>query len=161
MRFDLNAAITHLGEALNLPDLQLNDDGFACIASDDFEVCLLAQPADDTLLLFSRVGPLPETPDAALMQRLLEGNLLTRETAGATLGIDPDQGWIVLSRVIDPATWDLARFEGTVVDFLEVVGYWVMKIQDHLEGLLDDDGAATPAALATRSAPALGRTIRG
>lgn len=155
MNFDTASAIMNVGKTLGAADLQLDEDGFACLATDDFEVCFLHEPSERTLLLFARISDLPSEPDAAFYALLLEGNFFTRETGGATLGIDEDRGWVLLSQALFLGAIDPADFEARVIAFIEATAYWVMKVTDYFEG----DAQEPVGDLG--SAPMTMQTIRG
>ncbi len=157
MHFDYRTALTSLGSDFGVPDLQLDDDGFACLSTENYDLCFLEDAGDRSLLVFAQICLLPTDPDARFLSMLLEGNFFARETAGAALGIDQDRGWVVLSRSIDTEGMDAHRFRTLVIGFMEAAEYWSMKVLDYFEGHLDDDAPASTLA----SAPAPAQAIRG
>lgn len=133
MTFNLSDALRELGEQLELSDLQFDQEGFCSISTDQLQVCFVDFSTNDTILMFSQVSDLPDEPDAEFLTMLMEGNFFTRETGGATLGIDEFKNAVVISKALTLSTLNTDSFIEQVADFADVVAYWIEKIAAHFE----------------------------
>lgn len=139
MSFDLDLALKEIGRQMGIPDLGPDEDGHWILSSDTFDVHLDHVPETDSVLVYSRVGELPQDPPAELLIRLLQANFFVRETAGCTLGLDRVSDSIALF-----VRWSLRELEGEdfeqrLLDFFEATDLWVQRLQAWTQ---DDDDTA-------------------
>ncbi|MEZ5582385.1 MAG: type III secretion system chaperone [Candidatus Competibacteraceae bacterium] len=67
--------INDLGDAIGLPELALDEKDFACIVSEDGVVLNLDYFEDeDTLVLYTTVGEIPDDKRLELYQEMLRAN---------------------------------------------------------------------------------------
>ena len=116
------------GAAIGIPDLQ-PDEGHRCnIMIDDVAVSFELGTGDESLYIYSLLGPVPEGDEGAVYAALLHANYLIEGTRGSTLGIDPRSGGIVLIREERLESLRLAGFESIIEEFVDVAERWMKRI---------------------------------
>lgn len=155
MALNLPYALKELGEQLELPDLRFDQDGFCSISTDQLQVCFVDFSSNDAILMFSQVSDLPDEPDVEFLTMLMEGNFFTRETGGATLGVDEFKNAVVISKTLSLSALDKDSFIEQVADFADIAAYWIEKIAGYFE--------ESPALDSIDGSPVVGKNsqIRG
>ena len=140
MAFDLFESMKSLAAHIGLPDLEPDAEGRWEIAADDFSVHIESVAETDSVFVYSLVGLMPEDPPVELLSHLLHANFFTRETAGATLGVDKFSDSIVLFVRWSQSELDHDSFEQRLLDFFEATDLWVKRIDSWLvaESLVDE-----------------------
>ncbi len=120
--------IAHLGQAVGIPGLAFDDDGYVCLSFDD--VVLDIEHQAGVLLVTSEVGRLPEPENAQFLGGLLELNHARLLQEDGAIGIDRAGGRIVF---IDRAplrgmTHEL--FEARLKEIIEAVETWRKWLQE-------------------------------
>lgn len=140
MAFDLFESMKSLAAHIGLPDLEPDAEGHWEIAADDFSVHIESVAETDSVFVYSLVGLMPEDPPVELLSHLLHANFFTRETAGATLGVDKFSDSIVLFVRWSQSELDHDSFEQRLLDFFEATDLWVKRIDSWLvaESLADE-----------------------
>jgi hypothetical protein len=106
-----------LGRDLGLENLTLASDDTLTLRFDERVMALLAvQEQEGTLLL---LAPLP-VPDAAGMRQALLANFLWRETAGATLALEPETGQLALQQRLPLQGLDYPTFSAAIEVFVDM-----------------------------------------
>ena len=151
--------LAEFGQHAGMSDLAFDENG-ACLLVFDPRVAvyLVADPAAADLVLWSPIGELPEAFAAKVMRRLLYANLFWRETAGATIGLNPENDSVILSRRVPAAGLDAAGLAAAVEVMVETA--------EHLAELLEvaDDEVASieaEAVLPPHEHPIPANVIRG
>lgn len=124
--------VAQLGERGGVPDVRLDEARSCSLVFDEQTVHLEEHEGGDAVLLYADVGRLPPVrADAdALCRSLLEANLFTAGTAGATLGVAFDSGLVALTLRIDLRACDYAEFEARLERYVDAMFAW----RDRLEG---------------------------
>lgn len=130
--------LTGLAASLNLPEIP-EQDGFALVAIDDFEVCLRLLPSGQALL-YTVVAPLPAEGRSALMASLLEANTLFLATQGFTLSAREDTGVMLQGCMAMSALHD-GNVAQWVENFVNVAEHWQGRCR-----ACADNAAEAPAA---------------
>ena len=125
--------LRELGTRIQLPMLDLDDAGNACIDVDEAYVINLEYDADeDALLMYTWLGHVPESNTAEVLRRLLSANHFWTETEGATLSVEEETNGIVLIDRSRCQDFDIASFESRMQGYMSVVERW-LKILDGSE----------------------------
>lgn len=133
MAFDLVQSLRGLTAKIGIPELEPDDDGHWELATDEFSVHIDTVAETDSVFVYSLVGLMPEDPPVELLSHLLQANFFTRETAGATLGVDKFSDSIVLFVRWCRSELDDDSFEQRLLDFFEATDLWVKRIDGWLE----------------------------
>ena len=104
---------------LGLPEVALDATGMAALEIEQgIIVNFQAQPSPAVLTLLAWIGPLPQDWQAALMQDMLEANLLWIATGGATLSLQRNAQTGMLDAVVAQS---MAVHKGSAVTELQRV----------------------------------------
>lgn len=128
MAVDLDLWLRDLGARLGLEDLRLDESRSCIIQTEAFEVTIEEDVDAGAVILYAKVGDLPGDASADYYARLLEANFFTRETAGATLGIDQNLGLVVAYLRLSLHELTPQNFEDRLMAFFEVVDYWAAEL---------------------------------
>jgi hypothetical protein len=115
--------IRALGAAVGIPDLALDAAGACALRIDAIPMRIEHEPEADRLLLVATLGAPPAGEKEALYARLLEANLAWKDTAGATIALDPRGARILLLRPV-PLGLPPAAFPDLVERFVDVAEAW-------------------------------------
>src|SRR5262249_33730853 len=108
-----------LGATIGLPDLAPDDEGFCAMQFGDRIVVNLQYEAErEDLALFARLGDVEPDLREAAYEMLLAGNLFWKETAGATLSVEPTAGTVYLAAKQAIQSLDQPRFEAMLNEFV-------------------------------------------
>ena len=136
--------LRELGARIQLPTLDLDEEGNACIDVDEAYAINLEYDADeDALLLYTWIGPVPELNTAEMLRRLLSANYFWTENDGATLSIEEETNGIVLIDRIRCHDFDIDVFERYIQGYMAVAERW-LKILDGNEEELELREDVTP-----------------
>ena len=136
---EAGALVAALGHAIGIPALALDSKGGCRLRFDGTEVMLEAEPEEQRLVLHADIGTAPALGREAVFGRLLEANLLWKDTGGATFAFDPRSGRLLLMQAVPDGTAP-ARFPDLVARFVDVAEAWTAQ----LGGLSDPAAAAAP-----------------
>jgi len=119
----VNRWLQYLGEQTRL-SLALDSDGVCAIGHSSGLDCVVEAPGDGSVYL--RVGILPWEPEVHpdLAERCLVAQFMGRDTHGASFGVDPVDGQLVLWRERPLASLDEGSFCRLVVQILECADHW-------------------------------------
>jgi hypothetical protein len=116
------------GKTIGLDDLELDAAGYCCLMIDNNLVINIEfEEPDARLLLYAKVGR-PGPDRAAALTAILEANYLGRGTGGATLGLEPESGSIVLSRDLAIAGMDVPGFSDALERFVNTAEVWSKRL---------------------------------
>jgi Tir chaperone protein (CesT) family len=149
MSFSLQDALQVLGDKFNISHLHEMQDGRYVINTPDFEINLEEAESTGSVFFYAKIGEAPDQENIDLYSRLLEGNFFTRETAGASLGIDRATQTILLFMRISALELNDQHFEARLLNFMDAVDYWVRVVDAYLEAM--EEPADPVPSSATRS----------
>lgn len=155
MGFSLENALQVLGEKFNISNLGEIQDGRYVINTPDFEINLEDAASSGSVFFYAKIGEVPEQASIDFYSRLLEANFFTRETAGASLGVDRATQTILLFLRISVLELSSHNFEGRLLNFMDAVDYWVSVVDSYLDAIEE------PAVLQAQSASIETLIVRG
>lgn len=137
---NMHHLIEELGQELGLPDMEMDDQDFVCIFTDDGVVLNLDYHEDeDVLVLYTTVGEIPnDNKRLQLYEEMLRGNFAWESTAGATLCIDPSAKLALMMVNITVGDLDLPKLMKVLNHFTRLAWVW----SDRIRELTDQDGQA-------------------
>ncbi|MES2596735.1 MAG: type III secretion system chaperone [Verrucomicrobiota bacterium] len=126
----LQDLLADLGSNMGLANLKLDSHGVCRLAFDAQTHVDLEADADDenTLIMHSVVGATPHESVSAFYQKLLSGNYLGRETAGAVLALDSGSGEVVLSKRVGTHQCDVEFLADKLTSFVRVARDWQHRL---------------------------------
>ena len=120
-----------IGATLGRNDLVLDADGYCVIAiSEGNPVSLHGDEESGLLTAFAQVGQLDENNIEGTYNMLLDANFQWRDTAGATLGVDPDNNAVLLAQYTPVEGLDASAVEAFLVGFGKAVEVWRERMLD-------------------------------
>ena len=134
----LEEHLLRLAQALDLPVPRKNKlSGFEFQLSDD--LVLTFTEKDPGFFIFSVVGPPPTQKKEEAFIYFMKANLLGQGTGGQVLGLDAEEKFLTLSRLIQ-YDMNYQHFKDLVEDFANYVLYWreeANRLQkESLEGIV-------------------------
>jgi hypothetical protein len=119
----VNNWLEYLGRQTRLT-LRLDDEGVCAIGHQSGLDCVVEAPGNGSVFL--RVGILPWEPEAHphLAERCLVAQFMGRETQGASFGVDPVDGQLVLWKERRVTSLDEKSFCHLIVQILECAVQW-------------------------------------
>ena len=142
----MESFLEEFGDAIGIPGLRPDEERRCNLMIDDVALSFELGMRDDSLLIYSLLGPAPDGDAQAAYAALLHANYAFAETGGSTLGIDPRTGGIVLVREERLESLRLARLESVVEEFVDVAERWMKRIDS-------GDLGAQPAAAPPQAPP--------
>ena len=122
--------LKELGETIGLPELSLDDKRYVCIVSDDGVVLNLDYFEDeDTLVMYTTVGEIPEDKRLELYEEMLKANFFWENTAGATLCLDPEVNLALLMANVTVADMDMPKLMQVLDHFTRLTWAWSDRIR--------------------------------
>lgn len=122
--------VAQLGKTLGMEDLAL-DDGFLGLAFDD--VPFYIELSGKLVMIYTQLADAPAGGNLELYTELLHANYLCKDTKGAAIGLNDENGIFLFYQVNeDSLTYPI--FEESLTNFVNVAEYWRMKIADILAG---------------------------
>jgi hypothetical protein len=118
--------MNEFAKSLGLGELSFEEDDRCTLAFDQVVVNFQVDGDTGELVLYAKVGELPEAPSPTLLTRLLEANLFHRGTGGATLGIESEERLIVLARNLPVEGLDPVVFGEIVTRFVNAAEFWML-----------------------------------
>lgn len=119
--------ITRLIEDLHLPPIPKDPSGaFSIPLQPDVSVSIT--DLSPGCLLRSVLGPIPETNREELFTYVMKANFLGQGTGEQTIGIDPEEKFLTLSRII-PYEINYPKFKEILEEFVNYLLYWKEEIR--------------------------------
>ncbi len=119
-----NKLMASLATRIGLPSLSTTQDGIYDLFFDDLPLTFQYLPENDSLLLFSSLGKLPDQGREELCLKLLEANHFFSGTAGATLSAHRSTGLVGLHQVVPMQILDEARFLQILEAYMNTAEQW-------------------------------------
>ena len=126
-----------LGDTVGI-ELAFDADGVAAFSADGMEVTLRNLPEIGAFALEGDLGAPPPQDLTALYKLMLESQHHFRDTVGATISLDPENGRFMLCLVLFNKMLDAEAFVKTVGHFLSTQETWTRIVRDYR-------GAAEPS----------------
>lgn len=139
----IDELIARLGTELNISDLGLNSDNVCRLVLND-SVAIGLEWHDDlgVLHLYCSIGVIPEYEDADGWMRLVLGaNLYGKQTGGAAIAYDLEEGEIVLCRRFVLQSCSFLQFFDELEQFGQAALYWTRRLRQPLDPETLDDAS--------------------
>jgi hypothetical protein len=129
-RDSIQQVMADFGKTVGLDDLGLDEQDYCCLVIEqDLVINIEFDEAGERLMLYSKVGR-PGPDREAELTKILQANYLGRGTGGATLGLQPESGAVVLSREVPTAGIDVPSFSASLENFVNVAEAWTRRLAD-------------------------------
>ena len=131
----IEAWVRFVGQSLELPALQLDEDGHAFIELSGgayLHFHSLAPEAPQGFVLVGALGHVPPAAEPAILRLLMAGNLSWRETAGGALAFDPEERRAMLIIRLDLTPLDEEAFAQRVFAAIAAAENWAEQISSLL-----------------------------
>lgn len=129
--------IQELAGILKIDHFVMDSQTQCTLNIDDFIVLIQHLTESDQVLVACPLGPVPgpDRQDArnALYRQLLQGQFLFKETAGATLAVDPENSFIILQLVHDMAELGKNSLFTVLETFINVATLWRTRLETEME----------------------------
>jgi hypothetical protein len=125
---NLQNLLREFGKTLGLDGLTFDEYGYCGLTIDDQVINIEMDEPSAALLIYAFVGELPEKPDRAFYEMLLEADFFYKGTSGATLGIDRNTRVIMMAYRLPVGGLQLHRFLRVVENFTNMMELWHEKI---------------------------------
>lgn len=110
--------------------IELDDENRCFMEFDDMGVVIQGVDETSQVLLLSAIAEPPPERLEELYRSLLAANHLLKETSGATLSIDPEDGWVYLCKILPYAALDGDKFVAELGNYVNAVASWRTRIKD-------------------------------
>jgi hypothetical protein len=143
------AALTAaLAKEIGIPEAVPSSDGIFRLEMDGIPLSCIRQGA--SILLYSSLGNLPDDPAQAEAARilLLSANVLFRGTGGASLGIRPEDGMVILCWKAPMQSMSEGEFLTNVENFLNFAEHWTKRLENVEAAPADRPAQAPPVGSA-------------
>lgn len=127
--------LKELGDAVHIPNLAVDETGYAGLDIDGTLVQLQLNPHTGIVTLFTRLGKVPDQHRAAVNERLLDANLFWQGTRGATIGADIETHEIVIENETDTSHLDGPGLVAVVDNFERAAEAWRRYLADLVASL--------------------------
>jgi hypothetical protein len=94
---ELNERLAPIALAMGVETLALDEEGAVTLVSDMVEILIEADEDSDSVFISALLASAPPMGATDILEQMLRANVLTQQTAGATLGMDRDLNVVVLS----------------------------------------------------------------
>lgn len=110
--------------------IDIDDENRCFMEFDDMGVIIQGVDETSQVLLISAIGEPPPERLEGLYRELLAANHLFKETSGATLSVDPEDGWVYLCKILPYAAVDGDAFVAELGNYVNAVAGWRTRIKD-------------------------------
>ena len=133
--------MSEFGAALGIPDMQPDEFGCCCINVGDTAFHVLVSPEGDTVTVFTEIGELPDDVEPEVLRQMLAANYFWSGTRGATLGVQPETGAVVLAQRLPLESVTVAELERLMKQFVEVAETGIPGVAGPASEEADGDAA--------------------
>ena len=137
-----NGLMRALGAGVGIPELALDEAHCCTLAFDAVVVNFELEESSGQLFLYASLGAMPAAGSSALYEQLLDGNLLWKDTGGATLGLDREGKRVVLQQGLLVEHLAEVEFEAAVERFVDMAEAWTRRVSE--AAAAPPDTAAAP-----------------
>lgn len=131
----LTQLLKDLGDAIKLPGLKPDDDGYCCLSFDEkITVHIQLDKETENLTLFAELGRVNEARKAEIFGRLLEANVFWLGTGGATIGVNTENMMATLGYQEPITHIDFQRFQQLLEGFVNTAEKWIDRLQEMEHG---------------------------
>ena len=127
-----------LGEAIGI-ELSLDADGAASFEADGLVVTINDLPEIGALVLVGDLGDPPPVNLEELYKAMLESQYLFRDTGGATLSRNPENGHFALCRPLAAKALAAESFLESVSRFISTLQTWADVVRNYRGGEISRD----------------------
>jgi hypothetical protein len=132
MQYAFDHYLANLAQTLSLNDLSLDQSNQCFLLFDDKLLINIAfNPSSFVATLTSKLCSVGEQKISRVYPKLLESNLLWKDTNGAIFGLQQFSEMILLTQYIPIHRYDYGHFEKALELFIDSVEYW----SSHIESL--------------------------
>ena len=144
MSFDAaNGLVTRYGQAIGLPAMRLDEEGYAGLAFGEGQALHLQfAPEDDALMVYAKAGSFEEDAAEAALAAICTANLFWVGTPGVTVGATPENGDVFVASRTPVQVLDDAAFTALLERMMDETEAWASR----LRALNAGEGLAGPAA---------------
>ena len=135
-----NGLIRALGADVGIPDLALDEAHCCTLAFDSVVVTFELDESSDQLFLYASLGPIPAA-GSRVFEELLEGNLLWKDTGGATLSLDRQGDRVMLHQGVPAERLSEVAFNAAVERFVNVAEVWTQRVSEGAAQPREEAGA--------------------
>ena len=122
--------LRELGDGLGLGEVAVDEgDGATLVVDDTFEITIEPGPEGRGIVIVASVGVVPKDDALPVCRTLLEANVGGLDTGGAALGLDPDDGTVMLSRAILTDEMPFAVFDRELTVFMTALRDWTTRLK--------------------------------
>ena len=131
--------ISELGTAFGMKDLKFGSDDKSMLLQVDGEhdVGLARHEEEQQVVIYHRVGKLPDQNRCEVVEKLLEANLFWAGTRGATLSIEREEGNVLIARSFSPHALDGNALAQAIIDLVDIAKYWSALLE---KGVVPQEG---------------------
>jgi hypothetical protein len=143
----LTELLEELGQTIGLPDLRPDDSGYVCLLMEEAHALQLQlNPHTGELTMFSSLGHLASEHRATVNDHLLSANLFWQGTAGATIGVDPEDHEVIIAQRLLVDRLESQAFVAAIEEFAKLCDGWRNYLAD-LDQLLGQPAEQTALPL--------------
>ncbi len=147
---DTNSIIAEFARKCNIDNPQLNADGITFCLDEKYDITVLPNTTDKTVIFHAMVMENAERLNAKALRVLMEKSLLGANTYGSCFGIDPKTGELRLWKCLRDHFSNVAEFEFILENFLSVVVFWreyCLEKLEHPDLEVDEENMPTEETL--------------
>ncbi len=138
---NIHQLIKELGQEMGLPDMEMDENDFVCIFTEDGVVSNLDYHEDeDVLVMYATVGEIPDDKRLQLYQELLQANFFWESTAGAMMCLDHTAEQVMIMANITVGDLDLPKLMTVLDHFIRLAWAW----SDRIRELIGQEAQAKP-----------------
>lgn len=126
----LEQFIQTIVQDLEIPELPEKGDGNVYQLHLNSQTAITLQEQEESISLWSRIGPCPVSKKEELFILLMKANFLGQGTGGATIALDENENYLTLSSVL-PYDMNYKMFKDALEDFANYLDYWKEELIRH------------------------------
>ncbi|OBQ45964.1 type III secretion system chaperone [Halodesulfovibrio spirochaetisodalis] len=124
--------LNHLGKIIKT-DIVLDETMQAGVVIEDIHVVFSLLEEEEVLIFSAYLAPAPYE-NAGFLLQVLQGNYMWASTAGGTLAVDDQTGYLSLQQLVTLPFEHVTEVEEIFSDFLGAADYWKKQLSEAEEG---------------------------
>ncbi|MEM7529316.1 MAG: type III secretion system chaperone [Pseudomonadota bacterium] len=153
---EVNIVFGEFGAAIELPDLRLDETGYASILTEKETVFTFEHVEEEgALVIYTSIAAIVPERREMLFEEMLRANFFWRETLGATLAISPDGRFALLMTSLPVANLTVETLTRVYLNIAQLTEAWYARIEEIFDGAAlpeteepeSDRGGPEPAAI--------------